>query len=239
VSEERNGFPQIVFLPGLHGSAALYGPFFAQIPARYRPVLIEYPQDQPLKYDELFEMIMHRTSEIPRMIVIAESFSGPLGVRLADVAPDRVVALVLSVTFVRCPLPRWFVRFSQFMAGITRPPRFQVRLQLTGWDAPRELVDEMQSASAEADKPVMAARIAAVAEMDVTQTLARTRTPLLYLQAEFDRLIPARNAALIQQIRPDTKLVKLPTPHLLLRVAPREAWQAIEQFLRSVHVVAE
>jgi hypothetical protein len=62
---------------------------------------------------------------------------------------------------------------------------------------------------------------------------------LLYLQAELDRLIPARNGALIQEIRKDTELVKLPTPHLLFRVAPQQAWDAIERFLRSRGITPE
>jgi pimeloyl-ACP methyl ester carboxylesterase len=141
--------------------------------------------------------------------------------------------MVLSVTFIRCPLPRWFVGLSQFIATFSRPPRFQVRAQLTGLAAPPELVDEMQLAIAGAEKRVLAARIGAVRTLDDSAILRRSTTPLLYLQAQFDRLIPAGNAAMIQQLRPDTTIVRLPTPHILLRVAAKEAWRAIHRFLPS------
>jgi pimeloyl-ACP methyl ester carboxylesterase len=231
--DQHENPPHIVLLPGLHGSAALYGPLMSAIPGVYRRLIVEYPPHEPLGYDALLERIVALTAAIPRMVVIGDSFSGPLAVRLAAHAPDRVVAMVLTVTFIRCPLPRWFVGFSRLVGRISRPPRMQVRVQLTGWDAPCDLVDETQAAIAGAEKRVLAARIAAVQALDDAALLQQTRTPLLYLQAEFDRLIPPSNAALIQTLRPDATLIRLPAPHILLRVMPVETWQAIKQFVQQ------
>jgi pimeloyl-ACP methyl ester carboxylesterase len=222
--------PQLVLLPGLHGSAALSGQLLAVVPPEYRPIVIEFPQDRPLGYDALFELIQQRTRDIDQMIVLGESFSGPLAVRLADAAPDRVVAMVLAVTFVTCPVPRWFAGFSRLLARFMPTTRFQIRALLAGWNAPDALITQVQYAIATAARPVLAERIAAVSQLDDSAILAHTHTPLLYLQGQYDKLIRPHNAALIHQLRPDATIFTLPTTHLLLQTAPQQAWGAIHQF---------
>ena len=39
------------------------------------------------------------------MVLIAESFSGPLAIRFAAANPDRVRALILCASFIRLPKP--------------------------------------------------------------------------------------------------------------------------------------
>ena len=225
--------PQLVLLPGLHGSAALFPPLLNVVPAEYRPLVIEYPQHLPLGYDDLFELIRVRSSDIPEMIVLGESFSGPLAVRLADHAPDRVVAMVLVATFVRRPVPRWFAGLSRWLAYVMPTTRFQIRHLLAGWDAPDGLITQVQLAIADADPRVLARRIQEVMDVDVTQILARSRTPLLYLQGQRDRLIRAHNAEWIRQVRPDAAIRPLPTTHLVLQTAAGQAWHEIVQFLAT------
>jgi pimeloyl-ACP methyl ester carboxylesterase len=226
--------PQLVLLPGLHGSAALSGQLLAVVPREYRPIVIEFPQDRPLGYDALFELIQQRTRDIDRMIVLGESFSGPLAVRLADAAPDRVVAMVLAVTFVTCPVPRWFARLSRILARFLPTARFQIRALLAGWDAPAALVTQVQHAIATAERPVLAERIAAVSRLDDSDILARTHRPLLYLQGQYDKLIRPHNAAVIHKLRPDATIHTLPTTHLLLQTAPQQAWCAIQKFAENI-----
>ncbi len=185
-------------------------------------------------YDEHFEFILQQIADIESMIVLGESFSGPLAVRLADRLPDRVRAMVLSVTFIECPIARVLARYLAVQARWVPTSSVQVRWLLSGWNAPRELVDRVKSAIRANPRATLARRIRAAAELDDSQILARTKTPLLYLQADHDALVRKHCLRRILELRPDAVVKIFQTSHLLLQTQPRQAWDAIEAFLESI-----
>src|SRR5262245_59806871 len=99
--------PRIVVFPGLHGTDELAGPLLQQIPPKFCPLVVQYPKIGPQTYDALLESV---SRDIPReepMILIAESFGGPLAIRYAAVNSDSVRGMVLSASFIQSPMPRW------------------------------------------------------------------------------------------------------------------------------------
>src|SRR5262249_21123112 len=80
--------------------------------------------------------------------VVAESFSGPLGIRLAQRHADQLRALVLAATFVRNP------SFAASMARLIgpylfkrKPPEFALRWTLLGSDAGNDELEQLRSIS--------------------------------------------------------------------------------------------
>jgi pimeloyl-ACP methyl ester carboxylesterase len=67
---------------------------------------LSYPPDQTLSYDALLEVIEQQLRFEKEMVLIAESFSGPLAVRFAAAHPTRIKAVVLVASFVKLPVPR-------------------------------------------------------------------------------------------------------------------------------------
>src|SRR4051794_28513543 len=98
--------PMLVLLPGLHGTSELFAPLRAEISAESAVRLIEYPLDRPSNYRELLVHTSHELRDVVDMILIAESFSGPLALQFAADHPARVRAVILCVSFVRPPVPR-------------------------------------------------------------------------------------------------------------------------------------
>ena len=113
----------VIALPGLHGSTALFEPLGAHCPDDIALQTHELPSDVPASYDELEQLIAARLPDEP-FCLVAESFSGPLAVRLAS--SGRVKALVLCATFVQPPLP-WVARALPWRALLSvRPPLLAV-----------------------------------------------------------------------------------------------------------------
>ncbi len=78
---------------------------------------------------------------------------------------------------------------------------------------------------------VLAERIRAVLDCDMREDLARTKIPVMYIQAEHDRLVRASCFEEVQRFRTDAVLVKLPAPHLVLQTEPRKAVNVMMRFI--------
>src|SRR5512146_1770531 len=92
-----------ILLPGLDGSGRLLRRFLACL-GDVDAVVVRYPDDPAADLDAYAEHAVAAIGDARRCLVIAESFSGPIALRLQRLDP-RVAAIVLVASFVRCPHP--------------------------------------------------------------------------------------------------------------------------------------
>lgn len=73
----------VVLLPGLHGSRALFASFVALAPswARCRPLAL--PSIGGQSFDEIAEVLLPELRALESFVLLGESFSGPIAARLA------------------------------------------------------------------------------------------------------------------------------------------------------------
>jgi pimeloyl-[acyl-carrier protein] methyl ester esterase len=223
--------PVSILLPGLHGTVDLFPRFAAVAPAGYRVHCQPLPAKIVRGYHELAEWVLERLPPEP-VVLIAESFSGPLAILVADRCP-RVAGVVLSATFVERPFPGFLSHVPAFMWSVS-PPILFLSAMLTGGD--RALAKEIQRTIATVDGEVLRSRAAAALHVDVRVELARYSRPLLYLRGTRDRLIGAHSAARVRALKPSTLVVAIDAPHMLLECRPVEAWAHIKSFVESSDV---
>lgn len=225
-----------LFLPGIDGSGRLFRPLLAAVPRGLAPEVVSYPPDEPLGYDALVEQVRRRLPR-GRFVLLAESFSGPVALRLAAERPRGLVALVLAATFLRRPLSpllhpiRGLVGARMF--GL-RPPAPLVRHFLAGDDAPDAVVAEVQAAVSEVSPEVMAHRSLEALRVDVREALGRVAAPLLLVAPRHDRLIRTDVSDEVRALRPDAEIASLAGPHMILQRAPHASLAAIEEWLGRV-----
>jgi pimeloyl-[acyl-carrier protein] methyl ester esterase len=228
---------RIILMPGLDGTGVLFSPFIEHLPDAWRHRVIDYPRDVVMSFEDHLDLLEGHIAHGERIVVLGESFSGPLAIAFARRRPDDVAALVLCATFIRNPLPalvRWAPRLARPVLMRSSLPTCVARLFLTGRGAPRELVRTVQSNARNVSPVVLAHRIRLLADLDVGDDLAELTMPILYLQARRDRLIGQRNASDICARAPQTRIQSFDAPHLLLQTRPAEAFSAIEAFLASI-----
>jgi pimeloyl-ACP methyl ester carboxylesterase len=216
----------------MDGTGELFAPLLKEIPSNHRPLVLRYPTDQPLGYDELFDQVEHQIAGETSMVLLAESFSGPLGIRYAAKYPERVRALVLCVSFARFPVLWGVVPIARHFAT-TRPTDWMLRLVLAGWRATPELLQQVRRAIRLVDPRVIAHRFEQVARIDVRDDLRRCTCPILYLGAAHDRLVRSKRRREMELIQPTMLVRKILAPHLLLQTAPAEAWRCICEFITT------
>jgi len=220
---------RIVLLPGLDGTAKLFNRFIAAAPPDVSLAALALPSED-LTYEQLADRI---DSTLPegQIVLVAESFSGPLALALTE---RRIFAgVVLCNSFVVAPRP-WALRWLALPALFTLPlPDFLLRRYMVGAGADDALVRALAAAVASVPSAVLASRVRSVLTVDAMNAFARSAVPILYLRGTEDRLVPdsaVRGMAAARHF----PIARVPGPHLLLQANPVGAWEAILPFLDSL-----
>lgn len=219
-----------IILPGMDGSGDFFEPFLKVIPEDVEPVTIRFPRNEKFGYEELFQWLLKRLPREEPFLVVAESFSGPLGVRLAAARPAGMVGAVISASFVRHPLPRILRYLPVEWLFRSRLPEAAVRFLLGEGDMGAGLTRLFYQSIEYSPPDVVAHRARAALEVDESEALRTCALPLLFLQPTSDRLIRPRSTEFVRRLRPDVRIVSIAAPHFLLQLRPIECIRAIEGF---------
>ena len=230
--------PALVLLPGLDGTGRLFDRLQEELIGSGRGIScdpVSFPTDVALSYQELADRIVD--GGLPRgpLVLVAESFSGPLALMRAQRLPGTVAGLVLAASFVTPPLvaPRLLAMlsgpwaFRPFLVGSA------IRPLLVGWSAPAALVEDVKQAVKTVETAVLAQRLRQLMQTDVSSLFVECGLPMYYIHASHDRLLGRRALQQIQNLRPDLSVHVVDAPHLVLQTEPRDCAKAILEFLRT------
>lgn len=225
----------LVLLPGLDGSGLLFRPLVRHLPSELRPIVVAYPPDQPVGYDELLPLVLRALPTSAPFAILGESFSGPLALMAASHAPKGLRGVILCASFVRNPLLvkipilRHLVRGPCFRFA----PEFVRAWALLGRYSTPELRGHLAEALATVSPQVLAHRVRMVLQVDVRRQLRCCPAPILYLQGAHDRVVGGRNLRDIIADCPSAQVARLPAPHFVLQAQPAAAAAAVSKFLSA------
>jgi pimeloyl-[acyl-carrier protein] methyl ester esterase len=219
-----------VLLPGLDGTGILFDDFAELSGMREEVSVVRYDPGLVAGYDEHVEQASGQLPE-GRQILIAESFSGPIALRLAQRYPDRVRAVVLCASFVLSPVGPWGRVFPWDILFRIPPPEWAIRRWLIG-DHPTVLPD-FYKALALVSPRVLAARCEAMAQLEV-DNFHPVGIPVLALWALRDALVSRRNGEAIQQVCRRVRNTEIDGPHLVIQCRPREVLAAVRTFAEEL-----
>lgn len=227
--------PTLVLLPGMDGTGDLFQPLLDALDSGIQVQVVRYPEAECWSYERLLAYVLGLLPSDRPFVLLGESFSGPIAIRLAALAPRHLQGLILCCTFARNPRPGLScLRRLLPWAPLTRMPSILLSAAILGpWASP-ELRHLLSQAVARVHPSVMLARARAVLTVDVTNDLALLRLPCLCLQASADRLVPGREAQHIAELLPATQLRVLTGPHGLLQAVPVESAEALLAFIRQI-----
>lgn len=222
----------LVLLPGMDGTGIAFRPFLAALDPALKVVVVSYPPDQALGYDALLEVARRALPADDDVVVLGESFSGPIAIALAAEGLPRLRGLVLCATFARNPRPRATV-LGRIMARVPLPltalPGLS-RVLLGRFDSPalRRLLAESLAAVSPA---VMRFRAHAVMAVDMSDRLRAVTVPVLYLRGREDHVVPEAAARWVQSLVPHVQMTAFDGPHGLLQSLPDDTARAMEAFV--------
>lgn len=228
----------LLLLPGLDGSGALFEPLLEVLPSTIDATVVSYPPDRTLDYRQLLPSVREVMPWDCEVVIVAESFAGPLALRVAHAQRPNVRAVVLCASFVSNPVApgplRWATSFLTRHWLDCEPTHSVVRSNLLGHAAPDAMVDRAVQAMRSVKQEVYQHRVQMIREADARRDLETCQRPILYLQAEDDAFLGRQAMEEIRRLKPDVKCVTVPGPHLLLQRHPEAALEAIRNFLNEL-----
>jgi pimeloyl-ACP methyl ester carboxylesterase len=218
----------LLLLPGLDGTGELFAPLVKAFGDDVTTSVVRYGSE--LTFDEYVEAAARALPD--HAVVVAESFSGPIGIALAARHPGKIRCLVLCATFSRSPFRR-LLRFTRFIpagafAANPLTPAMLRYFCLNGDDT--ALRPSAVSVVSTVPPAIMRARLACLGGVDVCPLLRRIDVPVLYLRASRDRIVSARLSNALTSQLPNISITEIDGPHLLLQTRPRECAAAITNF---------
>jgi pimeloyl-ACP methyl ester carboxylesterase len=226
--------PSLVLLPGLDGTGKLFAEFLKSLDPCLEAQVVPYPADVALGYAQLEALVRAALPARDGFVLLGESFSGPLAIRIAARPPPGLRGLILCVTFASNPYPRlaWARRFAAFLPLKSLPRWIRAPL-MWGSATPSRAPPQSERAMTGVATAVIRHRIAALLAVDETATLAKISVPTLVLCATRDRVVSKAATAKITQGISHALRVEIDGPHLLLQTCPEECAAAVLGFMRA------
>jgi pimeloyl-ACP methyl ester carboxylesterase len=112
--------PQLIVLPGLDGTGSRLTAFLREMQRAVPTRIIGYPPGQPMGYAELESLVRQLLPQDERYVLLAESFSGPIAIRMAADPPPGLAGLILCGTFAKNPFPWLQSRPAEGAAAVLR-----------------------------------------------------------------------------------------------------------------------
>jgi pimeloyl-[acyl-carrier protein] methyl ester esterase len=224
----------LVLLPGLDGTGAMFSRFRRALDPAIRTIVVSYPPDEVVGYPGLEGLVRALLPRNDPFVLLAESFSGPIGISIAASRPDGLRGLILVSSFARNPRPRLApLRPLVRLLPIHPVPAAWLTRHALGRFATAELRSELLEALSRVSPSVVRGRLRAILDVDASALLPQIDVPVLYLQASADRVVP-RSASPVLESVPQIRFVEVEGPHFLLQASPSAAARHVEAFLRLV-----
>src|SRR5262245_1459086 len=228
---------RLVLLPGLDGKGRLLRGFRESIGPHAATILVSYPADRALDYTALEALVRSRLPRRKPFVLLAESFSGPIAIAIAASRPIGLRGLILACSFARNPIPT----LASLAPLIRTLPICWAPAALLAWPtlgrfATPALLSELRETLSQVPASVIAARLRAVLEVDVSALLAQVGVPILYLRACEDRLVPRSTSGQFVAV-PRTRIAEIEGPHFLLQACPAATSEEVVRFLREIAAV--
>lgn len=220
----------------MDGTGRLFRSFVEALGSEVKVQTIAYPPSEALSCAALTELALSALPQDDRpLVLLGESFSGPIAVALAARCAQRVLGLILCSSFVRDPRPRWSWLAPLLPAvPMSALPTSGLARALFGRHSSAALRAELEQALAAVAPGVLRDRLLAVRSVDASASLAGLRMPVLYMQAREDRLVPASALLDMQQLNPHVRCAAFDAPHALLQACPLGAASLVKTFMREV-----
>ena len=209
----------LVLLPGMDGTGTLFEPLLAVLPKTCQIKVINYPTDASLTYEELERYVIERLPVGSPLIVIAESFSGPIALRLAARAHQDLRAVVVVSSFASRPFGWLGILLACLPLGLILRlpiPDLVLRGLLLGPDASDEMIRRTRAAIKSVRPNVLAFRLRQALTSKYCVGPIRCTVPVIALVSTHDRLLGARGHRSIAEACRGAQLMTIPAPHFAL-----------------------
>jgi pimeloyl-ACP methyl ester carboxylesterase len=225
----------LIMLPGLDGTGLVFEPLLQYLPEEIDAQVVRYPVDSVMTFAEHVAFAREQLPRDKSFVLLAESFSGPVGLQLLAEPPENLVGVIFVATFARFPSPFLLDAANHLPQGVLLKlfsTTLFSRFFCLG-SATKERVGLFRRALATVKLKVLSRRLQLLAELPPPPDTTFSG-PCLYLQASNDRLVPARALIPMQKHLPQLQVEKVSGPHIILLAHPETGARLISDFIATL-----
>jgi pimeloyl-[acyl-carrier protein] methyl ester esterase len=232
----------IIFLPGIDGTGVSFEPFAKVLPPDVIVKVIRYPTDRLLSFEETVQCARNQIQSGQKdVIVLAESFSGPVAIALVASGQLRAKCVILCATFARAPGPALLKILSCLPLELLLKipfPRFLLKQVVEGEEEAADLFLSMWArVKTMVPAKVLVHRLKVISQVDVRQWLPKLTIPCCYIQATSDRAVPSSCLFDFTEAISDLRVKRIRGPHFILQAQPRASLTAIQNFVGLIKTI--
>ncbi|MEM8917939.1 MAG: alpha/beta hydrolase [Pseudomonadota bacterium] len=221
---------KLICLPGLDGTAKLFAPLRSHL-SDIDMMEVSYPVTGKQDYRSLANHVERQLPDEPATL-LAESFSGPIGMELLLAPRANIKAVIFVASFLSPPnFPLLLLAPLlplKLMLKLPFSAQFQ-RMLLLGTQADDQLVQMFESAVSGLPSATIRARLKAIRSLSPPS--AKVDVPALYIQAKDDFLVPKKKISDFKNSLPDLETAVVDGPHFILQANPKRCAKLISAFI--------
>ena len=223
---------KIVLLPGLDGTGILFQPFIEALPDDVEILVISYPSNLKLNYDELVNYVMSQLPE-DNFILVGESFSGPIAYQVALRIPENIKSVVFVATFLNNPRP-FLLKLARFIPTrlMFTMPYFIIKSFLLGWNINRRMIGLFKQSIQKVSPDVLSFRLQEIARLRENNNASKIRSS--YIQATNDKLVPKYCVNDFKKSFNNINVFEVKGPHFILQANPKACANIVANEIRLI-----
>lgn len=224
---------KLILLPGMDGTGEMFSPLLLSL-EKMDVQVIQLPQFGDQSYPTLTEFVK---AELPNedFILIAESFSGPIAVKLAQENIGNMKGVIFVATFISPP-NAVLLHLAKILplARLSKMPlsKYVIRFLFFGSSASNDIVGLFQKTVEGLSYNIINARIRAI--QSLTMGDLSSELPSVYIMASSDKLVFREKGEEFIGHFKAISLKEANAPHFVLQVRPRECARIIRGFINDI-----
>lgn len=231
---QRSSF-SFIYLPGFHGTDSLYSELVRNLEGRSSDShSITYPVTLSQDYETLYQWLVEELDLSHPRVIIAESFSSPLAIRLAAEFPHSVKALIIAGGFCSSPLPAILSALPFQPLMMLNPPKRFIRYFLLDDTSEKELIDKVAESTSALPSKTFAQRVRAILSLKAEPCETQVQAATLLIQASRDQVLDKNTQLIMQSHLPHARVHWIDSPHLIFQQYPVYCSELISSFLDTL-----
>ena len=211
---------KVVLLPGLDGTGVLFKPFIEALPNEFDTLVVSYPSNTKLSYQQLTELVISQLPE-EEFILVGESFSGYIAYQVALRKPKNLKSVIFVATFLESPRPfllglsSWLPRSLLLSAPL---PNYVVKTFLLGLAANKKMIGLLKQSIKQVSPNVLSYRLQEIAKLRNNHQFCEIKAT--YIQATDDKLVPKRCLDSFNKVFNNINIFQIEGSHFILQANP-------------------
>jgi len=221
---------KLVLLPGMDGTGKLFSPLLNAL-SGYDCEIIALPKTGSQDYPSITSFVRARLPK-DQFVLVAESFSGPIGAALAAEGIENMKGIIFVATFLSTPkhlllyvsrcLPLKILSEFPFVKIFYKAVFF-------GVDASNEIIQVFKCSLNSLPRKTITRRLSTM--LSLKPNWEAINLPVGYIQAASDRLVPPNKSTEFTRIFKNMTIKIINGPHFILQAKPAECAAAISELL--------